>query len=168
MSTKEPWNNEVYSAMKEELAEMKEHGRAKHESDSKLMVRFLTILVVLIFILAIGFILWNNQVRNIVSATKNSRQSSSVVKAEKSSSQAKVASSTESNKLVNTSTIASVSSSIQESWTTYKIRMGDYPSTIAAKTGVPWTKIARLNGITEAGYNADGSPIHAGQVLKLK
>ncbi|MCU5753617.1 LysM peptidoglycan-binding domain-containing protein [Lactococcus lactis] len=50
----------------------------------------------------------------------------------------------------------------------YTIVTGDYPSTIAAKTGIPWATIASLNGITEDGYNADGSAIHAGQVLKLK
>ncbi|WP_349651531.1 SAG1386/EF1546 family surface-associated protein [Lactococcus lactis] len=165
MSTKESWNNEFYSAMKEEFTEMKGQGRGKHGSKRPLMVRSLTIIVTLIFILAIGFILWNNQASSIV---KSSRQSSSVARVEKTSRQPKAASSIESNKPVNISTVASSSSSIQESWTTYKVSIGDYPSTIAAKTGVPWTTIACLNGITEAGYNADGSPVHAGQVLKLK
>jgi LysM repeat protein len=45
---------------------------------------------------------------------------------------------------------------------------GDYPSTIASKTGLSWDKIASLNNISADGYNADGSAIHAGQVLKLK
>ncbi|MCT1184731.1 LysM domain-containing protein [Lactococcus lactis] len=153
MSTKEPWDNEIYSVMKKELTEMKGYDRGKYESKLPVTARSLTILVILIFIPAIGFILWNNQARNTSSIANSSRQSSSLAKTEKSSSQA---------------TAASSSNVIQESWTTYKIAIGDYPSTIAAKTGVSWATIASLNGITEAGYNADGSPIHAGQLLKLK
>lgn len=77
-------------------------------------------------------------------------------------------SSTEATPPASSSTVASSSSSSVESGTTYTIATGDYPSTIAAKTGIPWATIASLNGITADGYNADGSAIHAGQVLKLK
>jgi LysM domain. len=168
VSTKEPWNNEIYSVMKEELTEMKGYDRVKYESKLPVTARSLTILVILIFIPAIGFILWNNQARNTASIAKTSRQSLSLAKTEKSSSQVTAASSIESSAPVRVGTVASSSNVIQESWTTYKIAIGDYPSTIAAKTGVPWATIASLNGITEAGYNTDGSPIHAGQILKLK
>lgn len=59
MSTKEPWNNEIYRAMKEESTEMKRHDRGRDESKRPLTTRFLTFLVILMFILvglAIGFI----------------------------------------------------------------------------------------------------------------
>lgn len=168
MSTKEPWDNEIYSVMKKELTEMKGYDRGKYESKLPVTARSLTILVILIFIPAIGFILWNNQARNTSSIANSSRQSLSLAKTEKSSSQATAASSIEPSAPVRIDTAASSSNVIQESWTTYKIAIGDYPSTIAAKTGVSWATIASLNGITEAGYNADGSPIHAGQLLKLK
>ena len=153
MSTKEPWNNEIYRAMKEESTEMKRHDRGRDESKRPLTTRFLTFLVILMFILvglAIGFILWNNQVRNTASIAKSFHQSS------------------EATPPASSSTVASSSSSSVESGTTYTIATGDYPSTIAAKTGIPWATIASLNGITADGYNADGSAIHAGQVLKLK
>ena len=91
MSTKEPWNNEIYRAMKEESTEMKRHDRGRDESKRPLTTRFLTFLVILMFILvglAIGFILWNNQVRNTASIAKSFHQSSSVVKTEESTSQA--------------------------------------------------------------------------------
>lgn len=51
---------------------------------------------------------------------------------------------------------------------TYVIVAGDDPSKISAKTGVAWSVIASLNNISATGYNADGSPISPGQVLKLK
>ncbi|MGF2993556.1 SAG1386/EF1546 family surface-associated protein [Lactococcus lactis] len=172
MSTKEPWNNEIYRAMKEESTEMKRHDRGRDESKRPLTTRFLTFLVILMFILvglAIGFILWNNQVRNTASIAKSFHQSSSVAKTKESTSQAAASSSTEATPPASSSsTVASSSSSSVESGTTYTIATGDYPSTIAAKTGIPWATIASLNGITEDGYNADGSAIHAGQVLKLK
>ena len=79
MSTKEPWNNEIYRAMKEESTEMKRHDRGRDESKRPLTTRFLTFLVILMFILvglAIGFILWNNQVRNTASIAKSFHQSS--------------------------------------------------------------------------------------------
>ncbi|KLK97203.1 peptidoglycan-binding protein LysM [Lactococcus lactis subsp. lactis] len=40
MSTKEPWNNEIYRAMKEESTEMKRHDRARDESKRPLTTRF--------------------------------------------------------------------------------------------------------------------------------
>lgn len=169
MSTKEPWNNEIYRAMKEESTEKKRHDRGKEESKRPLTTRFLTFLVVLMFILvgfAIGFILWNNQVRNTASIAKSFHQSS-VSKSEQSTSQTPASSSTEASTPAS-STAASSSSSSSEAADTYTIATGDYPSTIAAKTGIPWATIASLNGITTDGYNADGSAIHAGQVLKLK
>lgn len=92
MSTKEPWNNEIYRAMKEESTEMKRHDRGRDESKRPLTTRFLTFLVILMFILvglAIGFILWNNQVQNTASIAKSFHQSSSVVKTEESTSQAR-------------------------------------------------------------------------------
>lgn len=45
MSTKEPWNNEIYRAMKEESTEMKRHDRGRDESKRPLTTRFLTFLV---------------------------------------------------------------------------------------------------------------------------
>ncbi|KZK08316.1 MULTISPECIES: SAG1386/EF1546 family surface-associated protein [Lactococcus] len=172
MSTKEPWNNEIYRAMKEESTEMKRHDRGKEESKRPLTTRFLTFLVVLMFILvglAIGFILWNNQVRNTASIAKSFHQSSALSKSKQSTSQTASSSSTEASTPASSSTAtSSSSSSSSETGTTYTIATGDYPSTIAAKTGIPWATIASLNGITADGYNADGSAIHAGQVLKLK
>ena len=171
MSTKEPWNNEIYRAMKEESTEKKRHGRGKDESKRPLTTRFLTFLVVLMFILvgfAITFILWNNQVRNAKSIAKSFHQTSSVAKTVQSTSQATPSSSSSSSETSVSSSTTASSSSSQESESTYTIAAGDYPSTIAAKTGVPWATIASLNGISEDGYNADGSAIHAGQVLKLK
>ena len=172
MSTKEPWNNEIYRAMKEESTEMKRHDRGKEESKRPLTTRFLTFLVVLMFILvgfAIGFILWNNQGRNTASIAKSFHQSSAS-KSEQASSQVPASSSTEASTPASSSTAASSSSSSSEAADTYTytIATGDYPSTIAAKTGIPWATIASLNGITADGYNADGSAIHAGQVLRLK
>ncbi|MDM5146017.1 hypothetical protein ICE98_03154 [Lactococcus lactis] len=172
MSTKEPWNNEIYRAMKEESTEMKRHDRGRDESKRPLTTRFLTFLVILMFILvglAIGFILWNNQVRNTASIAKSFHQSSAS-KSEQASSQVTASSSTEATPPASSSTAASSSSSSSEAADTYTytIATGDYPSTIAAKTGIPWATIASLNGITADGYNADGSAIHAGQVLKLK
>ena len=99
MSTKEPWNNEIYRAMKEESTEMKRHDRGKEESKRPLTTRFLTFLVVLMFILvgfAIGFILWNNQVRNTASIAKSFHQSSAS-KSEQASSQVPASSSTEAS-----------------------------------------------------------------------
>ncbi|MCT0488217.1 SAG1386/EF1546 family surface-associated protein [Lactococcus cremoris] len=172
MSTKEPWNNEIYRAMKEESTEMKRHDRGKEESKRPLTTRFLTFLVVLMFILvgfAIGFILWNNQVRNTASIAKSFHQSSAS-KSEQASSQVPASSSTEASTPASSSTAASSSSSSSEAADTYTytIATGDYPSTIAAKTGIPWATIASLNGISADGYNADGSAIHAGQIFKLK
>ncbi|XJU40763.1 LysM peptidoglycan-binding domain-containing protein [Lactococcus cremoris subsp. cremoris HP] len=73
------------------------------------------------------------------------------------------------HQLVSSTAASSSSSSSEAADTyTYTIATGDYPSTIAAKTGIPWATIASLNGISADGYNADGSAIHAGQILKLK
>ncbi len=128
MSTKEPWNNEIYRAMKEESTEMKRHDRGRDESKRPLTTRFLTFLVILMFILvglAIGFILWNNQVQNTASIAKSFHQSSSVVKTEESTSQAAASSSTEATPPASSSsTVASSSSSSVESGTTYTIATG--------------------------------------------
>ena len=143
---------------------MKRHDRGRDESKRPLTTRFLTFLVILMFILvglAIGFILWNNQVRNTASIAKSFHQSSSVAKTEESTSQAVASSSTEATPPASSSTVASSSSSSVESGTTYTIATGDYPSTIAAKTGIPWATIASLIGIRSDGYYADRSAIHA-------
>ena len=79
MSTKEPWNNEIYRAMKEESTEMKRHDRGRDESKRPLTTRFLTFLVILMFFLvglAIGFFLFNNHVRNNAFIEKIFNQSS--------------------------------------------------------------------------------------------
>lgn len=176
MATKEPWNNEIYRAMKEEPTELKRKVRTKDEHKRPLTTRFLTFLVALMFIIvgfAIVFILWNSQNQSNEAIAKNFHQSSSTSTAATQSSSSTPASSSPSTATSQTeasssSTPASSSSSSAEAGTTYTIVAGDYPSTIAAKTGLSWDQIASLNNISSDGYNADGSAIHAGQVLKLK
>lgn len=176
MATKEPWNNEIYRAMKEEPTELKRKVRTKDEHKRPLTTRFLTFLVALMFIIvgfAIVFILWNSQNQSNEAIAKNFHQSSSTSTAATQSSSSTPASSSSSTVTSQTeasssSTPASSSSSSAEAGTTYTIVAGDYPSTIAAKTGLSWDQIASLNNISSDGYNADGSAIHAGQVLKLK
>lgn len=170
MSTKEPWNNEIYRAMREEPTEMKRQVRIKDENKRPLTTRFLTFLVVLMFIivgLAIGFILWNSQVQSNASIAKNFHQASvSQKETAKSSDKTSASSSATTNTSVSSTSTASSSSVAAGS--TYTVVAGDYPSTIATKTGIAWETIASLNNISADGYNADGSAIHAGQVLKLK
>lgn len=176
MATKEPWNNEIYRAMKEEPTELKRKVRTKDEHKRPLTTRFLTFLVALMFIIvgfAIVFILWNSQNQSNEAIAKNFHQSSSTSTAATQSSSSTPSSSSSSTATSQTeasssSTPASSSSSSAEAGTTYTIVAGDYPSTIAAKTGLSWDQIASLNNISSDGYNADGSAIHAGQVLKLK
>lgn len=176
MATKEPWNNEIYRAMKEEHTELKRKVRTKDEHKRPLTTRFLTFLVALMFIIvgfAIVFILWNSQNQSNEAIAKNFHQSSSTSTAATQSSSSTPSSSSSSTATSQTeasssSTPASSSSSSAEAGTTYTIVAGDYPSTIAAKTGLSWDQIASLNNISSDGYNADGSAIHAGQVLKLK
>ncbi|RZI48913.1 SAG1386/EF1546 family surface-associated protein [Lactococcus kimchii] len=176
MATKEPWNNEIYKAMKEDPEELKRQARARDTEKRPLTTRFLTFLVVLMFIIvgfAIAFILWNSQRQNNESIAKSFHQSSSTqtTAATSSTSTASSEATTESSSTPATQSSSSStpsSSSAEASGTTYTITAGDYPSTIAAKTGIPWETIASLNNISADGYNADGSAIHAGQVLKLK
>lgn len=165
MATKEPWNNEIYKAMKEEPENLNRHDRTESERKKPLTTVFLTFLVVLMFVLvavAIAFILWNSARQNskAISAFNSGSTSSSIQKS--SASQASNASTSSSL----SSTSESSSSAAQGS--SYTIVSGDTPSKIEQKTGVSWSVIASLNNITSSGYNADGSAIYAGQVIKLK
>lgn len=168
MATKEPWNNEIYKAMKEEPENLNRHDRTESERKKPLTTVFLTFLVVLMFVLvavAIAFILWNSARQNskAISAFNSGSTSSSIQKS--SASQASNAS-TSSSSSSSSSTSESSSSAAQGS--SYTIVSGDTPSKIEQKTGVSWSVIASLNNITSSGYNADGSAIYAGQVIKLK
>ena len=188
MATKEPWNNEIYEAMKENPADLNRKSRTKNEIENKrpLTTRFLTFLVVLMFIIvgcAIVFILWNSASQskpisafNNGSSAKSSAQTSQTHSSASQASSASSASSSETSSSASSSSSSeqtsssstSTSSSSAAAGSTYTIVSGDTPSAIASKTGVSWSTIASLNNISASGYNADGSAIYAGQVLKLK
>lgn len=160
MPTKEPWNNEIYQAMRETDGKK----RVDRENQKPLSTRFLTFLVVLMFILVglvIAFLLYNNQVDNNESVGNFYQQSSSSSSSEKKTS-------TSSSSTPSSSSTASSSAAGAE---TYTIIAGDYPSAIASKTGLTWEKIVQLNPTLDPnnpGYYKDGSQLTEGQKLKLK
>ncbi len=171
MATKEPWNNEIYQAMRENPDELKRQTRAKNENKRPLTTRFLTFLVVVMVILigsGIAFILWNNQQSNNKSvSTSFASSASSAVKSSVSSTVVSSSTATSQTSTASTSS-SSTSSSSAAAGSTYTIVAGDTPNAIASKTGLSWSQIASLNNISASGYNADGSAIYPGQVLKLK
>lgn len=167
MPTKEPWNNEIYQAMKETDGYTRKE-RTDNENKKPLSTRFLTFLVVLMFILVglvIAFLLYNNQIESndsIKSFYQEKKSSSSSVKASSSSTV------TSSSK---TSTSSSSTSSSEPKEATYTVAAGDYPAAIASKTGLTWEQIVKLNPTLNPdspGYYKDGSQLTEGQVLKLK
>ena len=171
MATKEPWNNEIYKAMKEEPENLNRHDRTEGERKKPLTTVFLTFLVVIMFVLvavASAFILGNSARQNskAISAFNSGSTSSSIQKS--SASQASNASTSSSLSSSSSSSSTSESSSSAAQGSSYTIVSGDTPSKIEQKTGVSWSVIASLNNITSSGYNADGSAIYAGQVIKLK
>ncbi|MFC4652061.1 SAG1386/EF1546 family surface-associated protein [Lactococcus nasutitermitis] len=165
MATKGPWDNEIYKAMREEPNDLKRESRKKSQNKKPLSTRFLTFLVIVLFLfvfVALGFVLWNSQAQNNASIVHSFHSETSVSSSAKSTiSTAQSSSSSVSQSSTSTSSSAATGA-------TYTIVAGDTPSAIASKTGVPWEQIASLNNISAEGYNADGSAISPGQVLKLK
>ncbi|WP_374285188.1 SAG1386/EF1546 family surface-associated protein [Lactococcus sp.] len=173
MATKEPWNNEIYKAMREEPEDYNRQSRTKNEEKKPFSTVFLTILVVIMFVLitlALAFVLWNSAIQNSKSITSsfNNGSSSAAQQSTAASSSAATSSSSSVASSTSSSSQTQSSSSSAAAGTTYTIKSGDTPSKIAAETGVSWSVIASLNNITTSGYNADGSAIYAGQVIKLK
>lgn len=174
MGTKEPWNNEIYQAMKENPEDLNRKERTKNQSKKPLTTRFLTFLVILMFVLiglGLTFVLWNSALQGSkpVSAFNNGSTSSSVTSKASASSSSSAQSTDSTSTSTSTSTSSATSSSSSAATgSTYTIVAGDTPTKIAAKTGVSWSVIASLNNISAAGYNSDGSAIYAGQVIKLK
>ncbi|HAP14501.1 MAG TPA: LysM domain-containing protein [Lactococcus sp.] len=169
MAEKEPWDKEIYKAMREDSERRRSGGKGKKQGSNKsLTSRALTFTVVTMFLLVgfmIAFILWNNQTQQsggfAQETSENKVEQNGEQQAEQNTGEVKPEEST-------TVPSETTEDSSAEEGATYTIVAGDDPSKIAAKTGVDWSVIARLNNISATGYNADGSAISPGQVLKLR
>lgn len=161
MATKDPWNNELYKAMREDPNNLKRQTRERNESKKPLTTRFLTFILAVMFVMlgiALVFIFYNNQ--------RLSNKAISTFASSKASTTQLASSSTTSQSSTTQTSQSSTNSTASGS--TYTIVSGDTPNTISTKTGVAWSTIANLNNISASGYNSDGSAIYPGQVLKLK
>lgn len=166
-NNRDQWNSEIYQAMQDE----EKKTRKQSYTDDGLAKRpittvFLTFLVIVMFIIiggVIAFFLWNNRI-NSTDSIGTSFYSSTATS--KSSAVSESQSSTPSSEVAASSSSSSSSDSPES---TYTIQAGDFPSTIAGKTGVSWSQIAGLNNLTEDGYDkSTGAAITPGLVLKLK
>jgi LysM repeat protein len=169
VAEKEPWDKEIYKAMKADSEKRRSGSTPRKKQNNKLLTsRALTFTVVTMFLLVgfmIAFILWNNQTQHSGGFAQENPEKTVEQTTEEQTEQT-----TEEVK-PEESTVApppTTEESSTEEGATYVIVAGDDPSKISAKTGVAWSVIASLNNISATGYNADGSPISPGQVLKLK
>lgn len=169
MAEKEPWDKKIYNAMREESEMSRSGGKGKAKATNKksLTSRALTFTLVTVFLLVgfmIAFILWNNQTQHSGGFAQENSEKKVEYTTEQQTEQITEEKTAESTPVPPVPT----EESSTEAGSTYTIVAGDDPSTIAAKTGISWSVIAGLNNISATGYNADGSPISPGQVLKLK
>ena len=165
MAEKEPWDKEIYKAMKADSEKRRSGSTSRKKQNNKsLTSRALTFTVVTMFLLVgfmIAFILWNNSGGFAQENPEKTVEQTTEEQTEQTTEEVKP----------EESTVApppTTEESSTEEGATYVIVAGDDPSKISAKTGVAWSVIASLNNISATGYNADGSPISPGQVLKLK
>ncbi|GBG97420.1 SAG1386/EF1546 family surface-associated protein [Lactococcus termiticola] len=164
----DPLENEIYRAMRRdrEKQKAKSHPQKKKPEQKPKTNKVLTFLLVIFFVilgLVLAFFFWNNRTIN------NQQLDNSFAGVEQSSSVSQSASASSDATSAESSTAASSSSSSSsEAGATYTVVAGDFPNQIASKTGVPWTTIMALNNVSATGYNADGTSLYPGQVLKLK
>jgi LysM repeat protein len=164
---KEPWNSEMTKSRRTDASAKNDRdGKKSKESKGTTSTVFLTILVIIMFAIigaAIVFTVWNARSVNdhTVAQQFYPIASSQAVASESASQPANLSASSASDN----------SSSSSSSDTIYTVVAGDYPSLIASKTGLSWTKILQLNPTLDPnnpGYYKDGSQLTAGQTLKIK
>ncbi|MDR0199387.1 MAG: LysM peptidoglycan-binding domain-containing protein [Streptococcaceae bacterium] len=177
---KEPWNDEIYDRKKRNESAKRgkdDKGKKHKEGNGQASTIYLTVLVVLMFIIiaaAIVFAIWNTRNTNM-----NTVENQFYPKA---------SSSTAIVQATSAETTETTSSSSDSSGSTYTIVAGDYPALIAQKvsqqlgTTVTWDDIVALNGkdssgtagqkgglnASQPGYYNNGNQLSAGDTLVIK
>lgn len=169
----EPWEQPIYEVESEQVPSRVQSGRRKRGNH-----RFLTIVLILLFIIAAGpavFGVWKLYVDHQPTTQKVASKESSEKSVASSSTKATSTSTTsESSQSTETSATTTESSENQttnqneettsqngEEYTT--VQAGEGPQSIANRTGVSVEDIYRLNGMT-----ADNFSLTPGQQIRIK
>lgn len=165
----EPWEQPIYEVESEQVPSRVQSGRRKRGNH-----RFLTIVLILLFIIAAGpavFSVWKlyvdhqpttEKVASKESSTSTSTTNSTTESTQSTDSSATTAESTENQtEDANTNTDSQTQSQAGEEYTT--VQAGEGPQSIANRTGVSVEEIYRLNGMTADNFN-----LTPGQQIRIK